>query len=165
MTPNEGKASKRLTVNVRILPLYAKDVERASVQKAARAAFKSAGGQGAWALTVMVTDNAQILKLNLVYLGVDAPTDVLAFGAADEANGFILPPGETQYWGDIVISYPRAMEQAATYGHPLQEELSLLVVHGTLHLMGYDHEQADDKEKMWGAQHSALVQLGICWQP
>jgi probable rRNA maturation factor len=165
MTPNEGNASKRLTVNVRILPLYAKGVVRANLQKAARAAFKSADAQGAGALTVLVTDDAQILKLNLVYLGVDAPTDVLAFGAADETNGFIPPPGETQYWGDIIISYPRAMEQATTYGHPLQEELSLLVVHGTLHLMGYDHEQADDKEKMWGAQHSALVQLGICWQP
>jgi probable rRNA maturation factor len=164
MTPDEGKASKRLTVNVRILPLYAKDVVRADLRKAARAAFKSAGGQGAWALTVMLTDDAQVLKLNLVYRGVDAPTDVLAFGEADVANGFIEPPGETQYWGDIIISYPRAMEQAATYGHPLQEELSLLVVHGTLHLMGYDHQQGNDKAKMWEVQNAALAQLGICWQ-
>jgi probable rRNA maturation factor len=165
MTPNEGKVSKRLTVNIQVLPIYAHDVERANLQKAARAAFKNAGGMGASALTVMVADDAQVRELNRVYRSVDAPTDVLAFGEAGDANGFIAPLRETKYWGDIIISYPRAMEQAATYGHPLQEELSLLVVHGTLHLMGYDHEQADDKEKMWGAQHAALVQLGICWQP
>jgi probable rRNA maturation factor len=165
MTPNEVKASRRLTVNVRILPLYAHDVERASLQKAARAAFKSAGGQNAGALTVMVTDDAQVRELNRVYRHVDAPTDVLAFGEVSGASGFIPPPEETQYWGDIIISYPRALEQAATYGHPLQEELALLVVHGTLHLLGYDHEQAEDKEKMWVAQNAALVRLGIGWQP
>jgi probable rRNA maturation factor len=165
MTPNEGRAPARLTVNVRILPLYAQDVEQANLRKAARAAFKSAGGQGASALTVMVTGDVQVQELNRVYRDVDAPTDVLAFGEVGEANDFIPPPGETQYWGDIIISYPRAMEQAATYGHPLQEELSLLVVHGALHLMGYDHEQADDKEKMWGAQRAALFQLGVRWQP
>jgi probable rRNA maturation factor len=165
MTRNEGRALKRLTVNVSVLPLYAKDVAKASLQKAARAAFVSAGGESGGALTVMVTDDAQVRELNRVYRGVDAPTDVLAFSEAGGANEFIPPPGESKYWGDIVISYPRAMEQAVTYGHPFQEELSLLVVHGTLHLMGHDHERADDKEKMWGAQNVALVQLGISWQP
>jgi probable rRNA maturation factor len=165
MMPNEGKASKRLKVNVCILPEYAGDVKPADLQRAARAAFKSAGAQSAGALTVLVTDNAQVRELNRVYRRVDAPTDVLAFGEVGEANGFISPPEGSKYWGDIVISYPRATEQAATYGHPLQEELSLLVVHGTLHLMGYDHEQADDREKMWTAQHTALVQLGIAWEP
>lgn len=165
MTPREGPATRRLTVNVRVLPLYAQEVEGASLRKAARAAFKSAGGQGAGALTVMVTDDAQVRELNRAYRRVDAPTDVLAFGEAGGENGFVPPPGETRYWGDIIMSYPRAMEQAATYGHPVQEELSLLVIHGMLHLMGYDHEQAGDKEKMWAAQRAALVQLGIGWQP
>lgn len=165
MTQSEGKVPKRLTVNVHVLPTYAAGVQRTSLRKAARAAFKSAGGQGAGALTVLVTDDAQILELNLVYRGVDAPTDVLAFGEAGGANELIPPLGETKYWGDIIISQPQAMEQAAAYGHPLQEELSLLVVHGTLHLMGYDHEQADDREKMWKVQNAALVELGIGWQP
>lgn len=164
MSPEEGKISKRLSVHIHVLPIYAQHVDRTQLQKAARAAFGCAGGQSAGALTVMVTDDAQVQELNRTYRSVDAATDVLAFGAAGEANGFIPPAGETLYWGDIIISYPRAMEQAAAYGHPLPEELSLLVVHGTLHLMGYDHEQADDKEKMWDAQNAALAQLGIRWQ-
>jgi probable rRNA maturation factor len=165
MTSGARKVARRLTVNVRVLPSYAQEIERADLRRAARAAFKSAGGQGAGGLTVMVTDDAQIRELNRVYRSVDAPTDVLAFGETGEADGFIAPAGEAKYWGDIIISYPRALEQAATYGHPLHEELALLVVHGTLHLMGCDHEQAADKEKMWGAQNAALVQLGINWQP
>jgi probable rRNA maturation factor len=165
MTPAEGKAPRLLTVNVHVIPLYAKYVERASLRKAARAAFLSAGGQGGGALTVMVTDDGQVRELNRIYRSVDAPTDVLAFSEAGGANEFVPPPGEAKYWGDIIISYPRAMEQAATYGHALQEELSLLAVHGMLHLMGYDHELSDDKEKMWRAQNAALAQLGINWQP
>ena len=164
MSPEQGKVSKRLTVHVHVLPIYERDVERAQLQKAARAAFRCAGGQSSGALTVMVTDDAQIQELNRAYRDVDAATDVLAFGAAGEANGFIPPAEETPYFGDIIISYPRAIEQAAAYGHPLPEELSLLVVHGTLHLLGYDHEQVDDKEKMWAAQNAALAQLGIRWQ-
>ena len=175
MTSGEGKVAQRLTVHVRALPIFAQAIEHAHLRKAARAAFKSAGGQGGGALTVMVTDDDQIRDLNRIYRRVDAPTDVLAFGevatasralgGTGEADGFKAPTEEAKYWGDIIISYPRALEQAALYGHPPQEELALLVVHGTLHLMGYDHEQADDKEKMWGAQHSALVRLGIGWQP
>lgn len=165
MTRREPTLSRRLTVHVQVLPVYAKDVERIYLQRAVRAAFRCAGGQGGGALTVLVTDDAQVQELNRAYRGVDAPTDVLAFGATGEAGGFILPSQEAPYWGDIVISYPRALEQAATYGHPLREELALLVIHGTLHLMGYDHEQADDKEKMWRLQQAALAQLGIGWQP
>jgi len=164
MSPHMGKVPNRLTVGVQILPAYAGNVKRTHLQKAARAAFRSAGGQGAGALTVMVTDDAQVRDLNRVYRRVDAPTDVLAFTEAAGADGFIVPRGETQYWGDIIISYARAMEQAATYGHPVEEELSLLVVHGMLHLLGYDHEQAGDKRKMWELQNAALVQLGIPWQ-
>ena len=165
MTSTEAKITKRLVVKVRILPAHAKDIERTLVQKASRAAFRAAGVKSAGALTVLVTDDAQIQELNRDYRGVDTPTDVLAFGEANGANEFVPPPGETHYWGDIIISCPRAMEQATAYGHPLQEELALLVVHGTLHLLGYDHEQASDKERMWAIQNTALARLGIGWQP
>jgi probable rRNA maturation factor len=165
MTPGESKVVNRLTVKVRVRPGYTRDIERPHLRQAAHAAFKSAGGQGAGILTVMVTDDAEIQELNRTYRHIDAPTDVLSFGETDQADGFVAPAGEARYWGDIIISYPRALEQAATYGHPPQEELALLVVHGTLHLLGYDHEQADDKDKMWVAQNAALAQLGIGWQP
>jgi len=165
MSQHTGKASNRLTAGVQVLPAYAGDVKRTGLQKAARAAFWSAAGQGAGALTVIVTGDEQVRELNRVYRHVDAPTDVLAFAEAGGAEGFVAPQIEIHYWGDIIISYARAAEQAATYGHPVEEELSLLVVHGTLHLMGYDHETADDLRKMWDVQNAALVRLGIDWQP
>ena len=65
------------------------------------------------------------------------------------------------YWGDIVISYPRAAEQAARYGHSVEEELLTLVVHGTLHLLNYDHECIEDRERMWRLQDDVLERLGI----
>jgi probable rRNA maturation factor len=179
MSQRAGKLPERLTIGVQILPAYAGNVKRAQLQKAARAAFAGACRQEAGALTLIVTDDAQVRELNRVYRSVDAPTDVLAFADAGEAacrrrasrhqsgetGAFIAPQGEPCYWGDVIISYARAAEQAALYGHPVEEELSLLVVHGVLHLMGYDHEQAGDKREMWEVQNAALVQLGICWQP
>jgi len=165
MTSGERKNAQRLTVNIRVLPVYAHDIDRAHLRKAARAAFRSAGGQGAGVLTVMVTGDAEIQELNRAYRKVDAPTDVLSFGGADEAGGFVAPAGEAKYWGDIIISHPRAQEQAALYGHALSEELALLVIHGTLHLLGYDHEQGEDQEAMWKVQNAAIAQLGIGWQP
>jgi probable rRNA maturation factor len=165
MSPRMTKVINRLTVSVQILPAYAGNVKRIHLQQAARAAFNSAGGQTSGVLTLIVTDDAQVRELNRVYRSVDAPTDVLAFAEAGGPDGFIAPQGEPHYWGDIIISYVRAMEQAAMYGHPVEEELSLLVVHGVLHLMGYDHEQASDKREMWDLQNAALVQLGIPWQP
>jgi len=165
MSPDKNKAPGRLTVQVNLPSTFAHDVERAGLQKAARAAFKAAGSPATGALTVIITDDAQIQELNRTFRRVDAPTDVLAFGEAGGASEFVPPPDEAKYWGDIVISLPRATEQAVTYGHPLQEELALLAVHGTLHLMGYDHEQADQKEEMWAVQKAALALLGIDWQP
>ena len=176
MSLRRRKMPSRLTVGVQILPAYTGSVKRSQLQKAARAAFSSAGGQGAGALTLIVTDNAKVQELNRVYRHVDAPTDVLAFADAAETatasrhqsvetGAFIAPPGGICYWGDVIISYARAAEQAALYGHPVEEELSLLVVHGVLHLMGYDHEQSSDKREMWKLQNVALVRLGISWQP
>lgn len=165
MSQRMKKDSNRLTVGVQVLPAHAGNVKRTHLHKAARAAFDSTGGQGASKLTVIVTDDARVRELNRVYRRVDAPTDVLAFAEAGGTDGFVAPQGESRYLGDVVISYARAMEQAAIYGHPVDEELSLLVVHGVLHLMGLDHEQAGDKRKMWGLQNAALVQLGIRWQP
>jgi probable rRNA maturation factor len=92
--------------------------------------------------------------LNRQYLGVDAPTDVLSFPV-----GEVDPESEALYLGDILISYPQALAQAEAAGHPVQAELQLLVVHGTLHLLGYDHAEEDEKTLMWKAQDEILARL------
>ena len=95
-------------------------------------------------LMVRVTDDEELRSLNQQYRGIDNPTDVLSF-----PTDFIDPDLESRYLGDIVISYSRAEEQAQKRGHLIEAELQLLVVHGVLHLLGYDHADLQKKEEMW----------------
>lgn len=154
-----------LDVHVQTPPSFAGEVKAASLSRAARAAFKSAGEQCCGVVTLVITDDDQMRELNRAYRGVDATTDVLAFGNRQEADTFVPSPQAPAYFGDIVISYPRAAEHAKAHAHPVKEELLLLVIHGTLHLLGYDHVAESDRRKMWRTQSTALASLGIHWQP
>ncbi len=107
-------------------------------------------------LTVRVTDDEELKSLNQQYRGIDITTDVLSF-----STDFIDPDLESRYLGDIVISYSRAEEQAQKRGHFLEAELQLLVVHGVLHLLGFDHADIEKKEEMWSIQSRILETLGL----
>lgn len=107
-------------------------------------------------MTIVLTDDRQLHELNVDYLGVDAPTDVLSFPA-----GEVDPETEVLYLGDIAISIPRAAQQAQTGGHSVEAEAQLLVVHGTLHLLGYDHSTDEEKAVMWAEQAKVLERLGL----
>ena len=107
-------------------------------------------------LSIILTDDARLHELNLKSLGVDAPTDVLSFPAAETD-----PETGAKYIGDILISIPRAQAQAEAAGHSLESEVQLLVVHGVLHLIGHDHAEAEEKARMWKAQAEVLERLGL----
>ena len=107
-------------------------------------------------LSIILTDDARLHELNLNYLGVDAPTDVLSFPASETD-----PETGARYVGDILISIPRAQAQAEAAGHSLEAEVQLLVVHGVLHLLGHDHADAEEKARMWKAQAEILEGLGL----
>jgi probable rRNA maturation factor len=107
-------------------------------------------------LTIVLTDDAHLKDLNREYLGIDAPTDVLSFPSSERD-----PQTGARYLGDILISLPRAEMQARSAGHPVEAEVQLLVVHGVLHLLGYDHAQADEKSAMWKVQADILQSLGL----
>jgi probable rRNA maturation factor len=107
-------------------------------------------------LTIVLTDDAQLHELNREYLGIDAPTDVLSFPASETD-----PETARRYLGDILISIPCAEEQARAAGHPLEAEIQLLVVHGTLHLLDYDHARDKEKARMWKTQAEILKGLGL----
>lgn len=110
------------------------------------------------ALSVVISDNGFVQNLNRQYRGVDAPTDVLSF----PSDAPLQPiPGELPYLGDLIIAYPYAAAQAEREGHPLDDSLALLVVHGTLHLLGYDHDTPENRAEMWAAQEAALLESGI----
>lgn len=129
-------------------------VDPALIEQAALAALAHESAQGE--LSVVLSDDEQLQQLNREYLGIDAPTDVLSFPAS-ETN----PESGERYLGDILVSVPRAAQQAAAAGHPLQAEVQLLVVHGVLHLLGHDHAQPQDKTRMWAAQAEVLKSLGL----
>jgi probable rRNA maturation factor len=112
-------------------------------------------------LTIAITDDDEIRALNRRHRGVDAPTDVLSFAETATGAPFIAAPGEPVYQGDVVISFPRAEAQARVGGHPVADELTLLVIHGVLHLLGHDHAKAREKRKMWAAQGKILRELGV----
>ena len=98
------------------------------------------------AVSVILTDNETIREINSKFLGKNKPTDVLSFAYREEP----FPQSEDilEELGDIYISLEKAIEQSAEYGVPLKDELLRLIVHGVLHLLGYDHERsaADEKE-------------------
>ena len=117
--------------------------------------YEGAPGQ----VTLVITDDRGIRDLNRDFLDIDAPTDVLAFSAREEGGAFVVSPEGADYVGDVVISYPRAVAQAEEIGHPVEQELTLLVVHGLLHLLGYDHAKEEDRAIMWARQETILREL------
>ncbi len=100
------------------------------------------GAAGPLEVGIVVTTDEEVQSLNKEYLGHDYKTDVISFGMADEEE-FVTPEERPAYLGDVVISYERAAEQAPEYGHSTGSEVAILLVHGLLHLLGYnDHEEA-----------------------
>lgn len=111
-------------------------------------------------LTIVLTNDEETQALNRQYRGVDSPTDVLSF-AADPLPNEVIDPQEGQYLGDIVISVPYTARRVENEPHSLDDEIALLVVHGTLHLLGFDHQDAPSQQTMWAQQKKALEKLGI----
>ncbi|MHB9144147.1 MAG: rRNA maturation RNase YbeY [Symbiobacteriia bacterium] len=121
-------------------------------------------GQAAALVDVTLVDDVAIHELNRTYRQVDRPTDVLSFALreetpADEPPVVDGPPD--LLLGDVVISLPRAVEQATEYGHSLEREAAFLAVHGTLHLLGYDHGSPEAEGRMMELTEQALAPLGL----
>jgi probable rRNA maturation factor len=106
-------------------------------------------------LTLVISDDSLLQQLNQQYMGIDAPTDVLSF-----PTEYTDPDTHARYLGDVLISLPRAQQQAASGGYPLHEELQLLVVHGVLHLLGHDHVETGETARMQIAQDAIMENLG-----
>ena len=102
-------------------------------------------------LSLAIVGKQRIKRLNKIYRGKNKITDVLAFeeksaiGFLDEK--FIYPPDNTKRLGEVVICYPKAKKQAKEMNHSLDLEMTILLIHGILHLLGYDHEKGESDEK------------------
>ncbi len=102
-------------------------------------------------------DPEEIQQLNNLYRDQNEITDVLSF----PSDGEIDPESGVEYLGDILICIQRAAEQAISSGHPLENEIELLFIHGLLHLIGYDHQTEEEKSEMWNLQAGYLNKFEI----
>jgi len=150
----EGQGDPVYAVDAQIAPAYADEVSEEWLRRIAEAALHAEGMWGQ--VAIVITDDEGIRELNRDFLGNDEPTDVLAFSAKEEAEGFVAAPEVDDYLGDVIVSYPRAAVQAKEAGHPTQQEIALLVIHGLLHLLGYDHADEAQQAAMWARQEALL---------
>jgi probable rRNA maturation factor len=104
-------------------------------------------------VSIVVTNDAVVQRLNSRFRGEDRPTDVLSFNL-DGDEAFVV--GRSAQLGEIVISFPTAMRQAREAGHRIEAELAHLIVHGALHLLGYDHQRRAD-ERVMRTREEALL--------
>ncbi len=126
--------------------------------------FKQTSGSGlvaAGSVTIVVTDNDTIQELNAQYRGIAAPTDVLSFENSPDPDFPELDEVDRGHLGDVIIAFPVAQAQALAAGHTPQNEVVLLAVHGLLHLLGFDHDTPENKEKMWSTQRQVMAELGL----
>lgn len=143
-------------INVNINPNLDLTLDPELFVKASQASLQELNPDRETDVTLVITDDTQIRELNRQFREMDQETDVLSF-PSDEVD---LDTG-VSYLGDILISYPQAQRQALEIGHPVETELQLLIVHGMLHLLGFDHASVVEKTEMWDIQTRILNQLGL----
>lgn len=143
-------------INIEVHDPFKSEVAITGLEQAASLTLQHRPDSAKYELTIVIAADERLYQLNKEYLGLDSSTDVLAFPA-----GYLDPDSGKEYLGDILISFPRAQQQAKAAGHEIMEELQLLVVHGVLHLLGHDHGEDSEKARMWATQREILDRLGL----
>jgi probable rRNA maturation factor len=138
-------------ITVQVEERFEGKIDADALHKLAIGVLKAEGKPGPLELGVVVTTDDEVHALNKEYLGHDYQTDVISFGMESEGE-FITPEERPAYLGDIVISYERAAEQGPEYGHTAEQEVATLLVHGLLHLLGYDDTDEEARERMHARQ-------------
>ena len=147
-------------INLQINKDYQKHIRGEKLEKAAKYTLKHHKVDSSTDLSIVITGDEQLQNLNREYLGIDKPTDVLSFPSGDPD-----PDSGLVNLGDILISYPAAKAQAEEAQHDIMDELTLLVVHGLLHLLDYDHDTPENRSQMWGIQEEILRELDVEVKP
>ena len=114
-------------------------------------------------LGLVITGQERVQQLNLSYLGRDEPTDVLAFSAREEIGTdlppFVMPPDGVSHLGEVIVSYPQAVIQAEEHRHSIKKEIAILIIHGILHLLGYEHDKPELKQQMSAREREILSRI------
>ena len=112
-------------------------------------------------LGLVITSQERVQQLNRSYLGRDEPTDVLAFSMLPEADRypFVTPPDGVLHLGEVIISYPQAVTQAEEHQHSIKREIAILIIHGVLHLLGYEHDKPELESEMQAREGEILSRI------
>ncbi|HEY41600.1 MAG TPA: rRNA maturation RNase YbeY [Dehalococcoidia bacterium] len=151
-----------MEVNVLIDEEYEGELEAGWLQSVAEQVLVAENAAPETELGLVITDQERIQELNLVHLGIDAPTDVLAFPMTPEEDSdmpeFVTPPDGAVHLGEVIISFPQAFMQADEHRHSVKKEVAILIIHGVLHLLGYDHDTPEPEQRM-KARETELLRL------
>ena len=127
-------------------------LELSWLQDIARQVLVAQGAGAEVELGLVIATEERVKKLNRDYRGRDEPTDVLAFSAREEVGAdlppFVQPPDGVLHLGEVIISYPQAAIQAEEHRHSIKKEIAILIIHGVLHLLGYEHDKPELKRQM-----------------
>jgi probable rRNA maturation factor len=141
---------------------------QAQVAAAVEKAVERTGGPDKAQVGLLIVGDGAIHELNMEHRGVDKATDVLSFPLIEPGEAItqadVDPETGEVVLGDIVISLPAAERQAAEYGNSLAREACFLAVHGTLHLLGYDHETDAERGEMRKLEEAVLESIGLARQ-
>jgi probable rRNA maturation factor len=145
-------------VNIQLQVENAGDLSEERLQTAVNWLLRTHDVEAGTGMSIVLSSDDDVRSLNQQFRGIDAPTDVLSF--PDDASS---DPEESQepYLGDLILALPYIQRQAEAEQHSLSDELVLAVIHGTLHLLGYDHDTADNQTAMWRIQAKALQVMGV----
>jgi probable rRNA maturation factor len=141
----------KIQLSIRIEKPFVALVSRVWLRQAVKLTLIHTGLSSPVELGLVIANDDTVHELNRSYRNVDSTTDVMAFALSERGTRvepFITPPDDVMHLGEVIISYPQAKRQAEEQHHPLERELALLVAHGVLHLLGYDHELPEQGEKM-----------------
>jgi probable rRNA maturation factor len=147
-------------INIQILPAYRPSINKKLINNTVNTALVSCEIVANTDLSVVIVGENGMQQLNKQYSDKDAPTDVLSF-----PSNTIDPETSSKYIGDIIICYPIAIQNAEKANHSVDDEVQLLIVHGILHLLGFDHYDEDSKAEMWSKQQIILNKLGCNIHP
>ena len=160
----------RYQIPVTIKAPFRGRLDRAALRRLAVRVLKAEGVAPPAEVGLVVTDDETLRDLNRRYRGLDEPTDVLSFGHEPfdrlrtepfdrlRTEPFVTPPDGVRRLGEVILSYPTAERQAQEAGHSVQNEAAHLMVHGLLHLVGYDHDDPEDERRMRAREEELLGQ-------
>lgn len=159
------------TVSITLFPAFRRRLSKRWLAQVVSAALAAAPREGKVAVDLVIADDDTVRRLNRIYRGLDEVTDVLSFSFThagpyegegepppQDPSPWPLPPG-ISHLGEVVVSYPQAVRQAQQARRPLKEEIAHLIIHGVLHLLGYDHQHPAEEAVMQGLERQALAAL------